>query len=407
MQTNPLSRAKSRVHFTKKVIDELPVPAAGRKYIYDAATPGLALCIQPTGSRTWYVYRKVNSRPEREKIGRWPEWTVDQARNEAQKIAGRNVDGVTGNDAKRAKRGLPTLKEAFDVFIVLPTRTKKKRPRSAETIKGYRYQFDHFLSAWHNRRLDQITREDVEALHLKLGTDSGHYLANRIVSLVKAIYYSASKPERPVANPAAGLTTFAEESRERFLEADEMPRFWAAVEAESSEKVRDFIKLALFTGQRKTNVLQMKWADVDLARGLWIIPQTKTGRHEVPLSAPALEILNRRKAAADGSEYVLPGRHGREHLKDPMRQWRSILSAAGIQHLRIHDLRRSLGSWQTATGSNTAIVGKTLGHVRPETTAIYSRVTLQTVRESIDTAGAAILAAATAKPRKKGTRHAG
>jgi integrase len=177
------------------------------------------------------------------------------------------------------------------------------------------------------------------------------------------------------------------------------------LEEESSQKVKDFIKVALFTGQRRMNCLQMKWADVNLERGSWAIPQTKTGRHEVPLTVEAVKVLKQRHKARGDSEYVFPGRHERGHLQDPMRQWREILKRAGIENLRLHDLRRSLGSWQAATGASLSIIGKTLGHSRPETTAIYGRLESSPVRAAMETATAAILAAAVSKPAKKRKGH--
>lgn len=404
MRATATKRAKSKVNFSKKVIDALPIPAIGRTYTYDASTPGLAVCVTSAGSKTFYSYRKVNGRPERVRLGGklcWPQVTIDEARDEALRIAGKATDHQTPNNARRAERGLPTLREVFDAFIVAPTRTRAKRPKSPKTAKDYRYQFDKFMAHWADVRLSTITREDVEKLHNSLGSSSGFYMANRVLALVKVLFNFAIAQGHPIINPAARLSPFEETSRERFLQPDELPRFFAAVDAEPSEKIRDFIKLALFTGQRKSNVAAMQWQDIDFPRKLWQIPQTKTGKHEVPLSPMVMEILDRRKESADGCKYVLPGRHGDGHLQDPMRQWRDILTRAGVKDLKIHDLRRSLGSWQTAAGASTQVVGKTLGHVRPETTAIYSRVNLATVRKSVDAAGAAMLATVAAAAKKK------
>ncbi len=139
-----------------------------------------------------------------------------------------------------------------------------------------------------------------------------------------------------------------------------MAKFWKALVAEPSEKVRDFIKLALFTGQRRMSVLTMKWADVNLDRAVWVMPHTKTGRHTVPLSVTAIEILRRREQSRGDSEYVLPSRHS-GFLKDvPRTAWGDILERAGIRDFRIHDLRRSMGSFQTDEGASRAIVGACL-----------------------------------------------
>ena len=179
-------------------------------------------------------------------------------------------------------------------------------------------------------------------MHNRLAAERGQFMANRVLGLLKTLFNCAIHLDLYNVNPAAQLRAFEEPSRERFLHADELPRFWKAVEEETSETVRDFIKVALFTGQRRMNCLQMQWSQIDFARSTWSMAHTKTGRHEVSLTGEALKVLKQRFEDRGDSPYVFPGRHGREYLKDPMRQWREILKRAGIENLRIHDLRRSL-----------------------------------------------------------------
>ncbi len=386
------TKAKARrINLTKASIVGIDPPASGRTYTYDTKVTGLAVCTTAAGTKTFYTYRKVNGKPERIRIGPWPSVTVEQARDEAARINGKVADGLNPNDKRRDSRNAPTFRELFAEFVELPTRTKAKRPKSAKTKHDYRLQFDAYLAEWHDRQISTVTRPDVERLHNSLGSSSGIHTANRVLSLVKSLFNTAIDLEYFTGNPAARLRPFAEVSRERFLKADELPKFWAALEDESSEKIRDFIKVALFTGQRRGNVASMRWADVNLIQGVWEIPQTKTGRHTVPLTTEVVDILKRRHESNGESEYVFPGRHGREYLKDPMRQWREILARAGIENLRIHDLRRTLGSWQTATGSSMAVVGKTMNHKHAQTTAIYGRLELKPVRASMEAATAAML----------------
>ncbi|MDX1945236.1 MAG: site-specific integrase [Pirellulaceae bacterium] len=398
-------KAPRTLNFTKVGIDGLDPPEGSREYHYDEQVRGLAICVTPAGTKTFYVVRRIPSldgRPSKVefcKIGPWPTYTVEMARDEAARINGKVADGINPNDKRRAARQAPTFRAVFDEFINLPTRTKAKRPKSAATVKGYRQQFELYLAPWHTRQLSTVTRPDVEKLHNELSKAHGIYTANRVLALVKAIFNAAIDLEWFAANPAARVPAFEEQSRDRFLQADEFPKFWAALEAEPSEKIRDFVKLALFTGQRRSNVLAMKWADLNLERAVWTIPQTKTGRHDVPLTAEALDVLRRRYEARGESEWVFPAHHGGGPLKDPMRQWRDILTRAGIDNLRIHDLRRTMGSWQTMTGSSRPVVGKLMGHSREETTAIYGRLDMATVRDSAATATAAMLAAA--KPKAK------
>lgn len=379
---------------TKTAVEAIRPPSQGRIYIYDAKQPGLAICVTAAGTRTWYWYRKVNGKPERTRIGEWPGCTCDQARDEAAKLNGVRAVGENPNDKRRTVRDAPTLREAFEEYLSLPTRTKAKRPKSAKTIHEYRLQFEAYLGEWHNRKITSLTRAEIERKQNYLANNNGYYVANRVVAMLKAVLNVAMDNGQIKANPAARLTKFEEVARDRFLQADELPKFWEALEAEPSEKIRDFLKIALFTGQRRGNVATMKWSDVNLESGVWTIPQTKTGRHVVPLIGPAIEILKRRAASKGAGDYVFPGRHGDGYLQDPMRQWREILKRAGIGDLRIHDLRRSMGSWQAKTGASLTVVGKTLGHSRPETTAIYSRLDDDPVRKAMETAAAAIVAAA-------------
>jgi integrase len=206
-----------------------------------------------------------------------------------------------------------------------------------------------------------------------------------------------------LANPAARIELYRETPRERFLRADELPRFFKALDAEEDEDFRDFFKMALFTGARRGNVQSMRWPDVDLDAKTWTIPaeQFKTRKPmTVALSAEALDILKRRKKYAV-NEFVFASHGKRGHLVEPKGAWERIRAASGLKDLRIHDLRRTLGSWQAAAGASLPIIGKSLGHTQPTTTAIYSRLDLADVRASVETATAAIAAAAKGKDKKK------
>ena len=193
---------------------------------------------------------------------------------------------------------------------------------------------------------------------------------------------------------------------------------------EADTTLRDYFLIALLTGARRANVLGMRWADVHLQRGIWSIPETKSGDGlAVPLVPEAIQILKRRRN--DEDEWVFPGRGKSGHLvepkgawrrlirraaviilekRDPKRlpkrqpysdeQWSSIVRWAGLQDLRIHDLRRSLGSWQAATGASLSMIGKTLGHKNVSTTAIYARLNLDPVRGAMETATRAMFNAA-------------
>ena len=202
-------------------------------------------------------------------------------------------------------------------------------------------------------------------------------------------------------NPAKGIERFPEISRERFLQADELPKFFKALRDEPNTIYRDFFLACLFTGARRGNVQAMWWADLALDRGTWTIPDTKAGKPQtVVLTAPAVAILQARQAKANGSPWVFPGRHEGRYLGEPGKVWARILARAGIENLRIHDLRRTFGSWAAAGGASLQIIGKALGHADVSTTAIYSRLNLDPVRAVVDATVQAMLDAGNGSTKK-------
>ena len=258
MQSKP-----RKVRFTKAAIERLELPETGRVYWYDTEARGPAVCLWPTGKRVFMLYRKIEGKARADQA-----WRVAGDERGAGPDGGRAIQGThrgRREPARRKRRSVadaPTLGEMFAEFIEAPTRTKEKRPRSPVTIKGYRYLFEEHLTAWQDRQVSRITRDDIEKMHNRIG-EQRPYLANRVLSLLKAVFEFGVEHRLYGTNPGAATAVPKKEQRERFLQANELPKFFEALEAEPSEKVRDFIKVALFTGQRRTNVLSMKWEDVN------------------------------------------------------------------------------------------------------------------------------------------------
>ncbi|MEJ1372589.1 MAG: tyrosine-type recombinase/integrase [Candidatus Sedimenticola sp. (ex Thyasira tokunagai)] len=378
----------NRINFTKRALEKLPSPEKGaRDTYYDEKTPGLALRVTSAGTKTFMVYRRVQGRPERITLGRFPSMTVEQARTKTTETNATIVKGKSPNAEKKAIRDEITLKNLFDLYL---SRHGKLHKKSWENDQA---QFDRYLESWKARKLSNIRKSDIQRLHAKIGDKAGVYAANRLLSLLHTMFNKAIDWGWEGANPAHGVKKFKEKSRERFLEADELPRFFQALAEEPNDTVRDFFLISLLTGARRDNVLSMRWEQVSLNRTTWTIPDTKSGDpHTIPLIPAAVEILEARKADSD-DEWVFPGTGKTGHLVEPKKAWKRILDRAGIENLRIHDLRRSLGSWQAATGANLSIIGKTLAHKNVSTTAIYARLNLDPVRDSMKKATDAMLEA--------------
>ena len=378
-----------RFKFTKKDIEALPIPLKGYVYHYDTVVKGLGIGMGKTGTRTFIFYRKINGSPERLTLGRFPDLTVEEARGKASAINSARAKGENPADTARASKREMTLDDLFSEYM---ERTAANNKRPDKPKANYRL----YLSQWGKRKLSTIKHEEVDRLHNKLGRDKGKVTANIALKLLHVMFNKAINEWRIWAgeNPAHGIKKFPEQSRDRFIQGDELPRFFQALAEEQNDTMRDYFLLSLLTGARRSNVLAMQWNDVNLGRAEWRIKETKNGTPQtVTLSPEALIVLRNRKPP-EPAAFVFPGIGNTGHLAEPKRGWRRILERAGIDDLRIHDLRRTLGSWQAKTGASLAIIGKSLNHKNQNTTAIYARLDLDPVRDSVNTATSAMMAAA-------------
>ena len=386
-----------RINFTVDALNRVTCPAGkDRIWVYDTRQAGLAFMRTAKGAAAFYLYRKIDGRPERIRLDGWPDITIDQARKLAARKIGRIAEGENPAQDKRQARAESTFAEIFQWYIETHAKPHKRTWREDQA------KYDQHLANWGSRQLAQIGYGDVQALHLRISKDAPG-AANRVMALISVVFNKARQIGYTGPNPVKGVTRNREVSRDRFLLPEEMPRFIAAVDAEKLEVWRDFFKFLLFTGARKGNAQEMRWAEVDLQSAVWTIPAEnfKTGQPlSIPLTAPALEILARRRAADPEGQWAFasPDKPG-QHIAAPAHAWAAICKRAQLTGLRIHDLRRSFGSWQAATGANLSVIGKSLGHRATQTTAIYARLALDPVRQAADKATAAMLAAS--RPAEK------
>ena len=379
-------RAESkRLAFSKSRLADLPIPEKGRVYYHDKGTRSLCFCVTAAGGKTFYLYKWGNGRPVRLPLGRFPQTTIDQARRRVKRLLADMGDGFDPQAARQEARREVTLGRLWDHWITYAKAHKKSWPEDER-------QYSKFLEPWAGRRLSAIGKADVQGLHARIGRDSGHYQANRVLALLSAMFAKADEIGWSGPNPCKGIRKFREKSRDRFLQPDELPAFFDSLFQEP-ETVRDFFMLALLTGVRKSNLMAMRWGQIT-TDGIWRIPDTKAGEPQrVALVRAALNILQARKETAGDSPWVFPAPSRSGHLVDVKRSWERIRQRAGIPDLRIHDLRRTLGSWEAATGASLPIIGKTLGHRTASATQVYARLDTGPIREAAGKAVAAMFAA--------------
>lgn len=377
---------KNTFRFTKKLLFDLQPNAKNTTY-HDVLSRGLKLIVRPSGVKTFVLYRKINGRPERLTLGRFPDLSVEQARAKADACNSDIAMGMNPADARRSIRDELTFTLLFDEYL---ERYAKVHKRSWQKDEKH---FQLYCQSIARKKLSMIRKIDLQKLHSRIGHENGHYTANRTLAMLLTVFNRAIEWGWCQSNPAKGIKKFKEHSRDRFLQADELPRLFKSLAQEPNDAIRDYVLMSLFTGARKSNVLAMRWSDINFDQATWCIPMTKNGeKHTVPLVEPALEILKIRQARIK-SQWVFPGNGVKGHLVDPKKTWQRILDRAEIKDLRLHDLRRSLGSWQAVTGASLPIIGKTLAHKHVNTTTIYARLNLDPVRESMHKATQAMLEA--------------
>ena len=192
-------------------------------------------------------------------------------------------------------------------------------------------------------------------------------------------------------NPTANIARFPEQRRERWLRADEITRLVSALDAYADQDAANAIRLLLWTGARKTEVLSATWSQVDLPTRIWTKPSahTKQKRTEyVPLRKDAVKLLTGMKAdAEENEEYIFPGRIEGTHLQDLKNDWKELCVTANLQGARIHDLRHTYASHLVSSGTPLAIVGKLLGHTQSHTTLRYAHFAESPLRKATDRFG--------------------
>lgn len=281
-----------------------------------------------------------------------------------------------------------TFAGLFDIYLERHAKLKK---RTWQEDKNY---FERHLADLGKKRLSQISRKDIAAIHGRIGkTKQTH--ANRVLALVSSVFGRAIEFGLwEDHNPCRGIKKFSEKPRDRFLNAEELGRFFEALQTEPNSIARDYFLVSLLTGARRSNVLSMKWSEIDFNGNTWKIQETKNGTPQtIPLTEPVMYILLDRQNAAT-SIFVFPGKGKTGHLVEPKNAWKRICRAANLNDVRIHDLRRTFGSWQAITGASLPIIGRSLNHKNQSTTAIYARLDLDPVRASMEKATSAMMAAA-------------
>jgi integrase len=332
-----------RISFTKKELEALPVPEKGRTYVHDTKVNGLVLQITPTGTRSFQAYRKINGKPVRVTLGRYPDMTIEQARKAALAALSKLAGGVNPNDEKKTERAKTiTLEAVFKAYLI---RRKTLKPG---TIRDMERSMKESFADWMKKPVTAITPEMVVKRHAQRGKQS-EARSNLAMRYLRALFNFAAAEfttadGKPIidGNPVKKLSQtrawYKVDRRQTVIHAHDLAGWARAVGELPNQDVGDFFMFLLLTGLRRTEAASLPWGQIDLrARTLTVIDPKNRRDHALPLSDYLFDMLSRRKAEA-ASDLVFP-----VSLKG-LRYWQDVIMArAGIDFCN-HDLRRTFAT---------------------------------------------------------------
>ena len=364
---------------TKRTVDALAGQERER-VVWDDDLKGFGVRVHPTGRKVYIVKTRYRGRVIKMTIGPHGAVTPSYARVRAAEIitdarAGKNPVGRSADAPTMIALGKRFLKEYVSTHC---------KPSTAEE---YRRSVKLFIDPRVGRyRVPDIQRSDIAALHHDMRDTP--YQANRTLGVLSKMFNLAElwdlRPDG--SNPCRHVKRFREEKRERFLSDIEYQRLGAAlkaIEADGSETASAIaaVRLLMLTGCRLSEIQKLRWEHVDLGASELRLPDTKTGAKVVYLGDPAIAVLERIDRR-DGNPWVIAGRKPGGHLTDLQHPWRRIRARAGLDDVRIHDLRHSFASGGLLVGEGLPMIGKLLGHTQVQTTARYAHLANDPVKSA-------------------------
>ena len=364
---------------TKRTVDAIK-PGDRERVVWDDDLKGFGVRVHPSGRKVYIVKTRYQSRIIKMTIGPHDAVSATYARVRAAEII---TDARAGKNPKGRRSTAPTMRALGERFLkeYVPNHCKPS------TAAEYRRSVEHFINPRIGKlRVPDVQRSNIAALHHDMRETP--YQANRTLGVLSKMFNLAELWElRPDGtNPCRHVKRFKEDKRERFLSDAEYRRLGSAlreIEQDGSETASAIaaIRLLMLTGCRLSEIQKLRWEHVDLETGELRLPDSKTGAKVVHLGEPAIAVL-RDIQRQDDNPWVIAGRKEGGHLTDLQHPWRRIRARAGLDDVRIHDLRHSFASGGLLVGEGLPMIGKLLGHTQVQTTARYAHLANDPVKSA-------------------------
>lgn len=373
---------------TDKLVKALASPKSGNRITYDTEIKGFGLRMTAGDARAFVLNYRVNGRERRYTIGAYPDWSVAAAREEARRLKREVAKGHDPMGQRHADRAAPFVADLADRYMREHAVRKVARAQADDRSMIEKI----ILPAIGRLKVYEVRRTDIDQLHREV-SQTRPIRANRLAQLLSKMFALAIRWEYRLDNPVQGLHRNPEPKRTRYLSGEELQRLTAVLADHPNRQSANVIRLLLLTGARRGEMLNATWDQFDLAAGIWIKPSAHTKQrkeHRVPLSAAARQLLSAMKTDAGESPYLFPGRVPGEPLREIKSFWTRVCRQAGLEDFRIHDLRHTYASILASAGLSLPVIGALLGHTQPNTTARYSHLFDDPLREATERVGSLV-----------------
>lgn len=375
-----------------------------RHVLWDDDPQGLGLRVFPSGSKSFVLsYRTAGGTKRLATIGTYGSpWTLDSARLKAKELL-LAVERDDGDPvAEKARRQLEsktgTVKAMLAAYFEARAADARRPMKRAEDLR--KLADLHIIPKFGSRPWQDVKRSEIAAW--LTGFKDSPYAGNNAIRTLRAAYNWRLRQEDVSAadrdskksvlgNPAAGIALFSSPPRKVRLELENLPALERAIDGATADPyLRAIFRFILATGCRKAEAANLKWVDVVLTKGsasATFRDVKAGGEHIVPLSARAVKLLESLERV-ESNPHVFPGRQPGAPLIGINKAWERVRKAAGLPHIRIHDLRRSVGSWLGDAGFSSKQIGAVLGHRSDITSRVYMQLGDKSARAAVNAADA-------------------
>lgn len=407
---------------SKRIIDA--ALAQSKEYmIWDATNPGFGLRVFPSGKRSYIFQYRAHGRTRKYSIGLHGAWTVEQARKKAEALRHEVNQGRDPSAERKALARDISVADLCDAY--LKDGCDAKKPSTLATDRGRIER--HIKPVLGHLRVKSMTSQDVEGFmnavivgktavtvktkrHGLARVRGGKGTAARTMGLLGAIFAYAVKADLRADNPVHGIRKPKDKHRERFLTREELRRLGCVLDNADILHINPnavpVIKLLLLTGCRKSEVLSLQWSEVDFDHSYLLLHDSKTGPRKVTLPTEGVAIIKNQPHISE-NPYVFASTSRRGHFVGLQKAWEVIRTEAGLEGVRIHDLRHSFASILAEAGTSLHVISTLLGHRDLRTTQIYAHLVDEARQQATEQAAATITANWTSTDAKTRSEESG